>query len=196
MATAAGSGGSGGPEGKSNQPFREKLVLTWQCQVCMRDCVTVGDESRCICNHRLREHKLVTTRAGRQLYVCAVPRCKCKGFLYHVTTGSWNCRCRCKHRHTDHDPAKPPCVGAGGVVFVVVLALAAIFVGVGCSGGSSAAHEAHTWRAHEPMAHAHWLRSHSSATSLGVIDYAKSQLPLFPRPQVPLHQTWLSVHGI
>ena len=96
------------PPGSSCPPaegagWTETTVVVWQCQTCDRDCVGVGPASRCMCNHRLSEHKL---KGGR--YVCAVPRCPCRRFFYHVTTGSWNCRCRCKHKHTDHDCSKPP----------------------------------------------------------------------------------------
>ena len=96
------------PPGSSCPPaegagWTETTVVVWQCQTCNRDCVGVGPASRCMCNHRLSEHKL---KGGR--YVCAVPRCPCRRFFYHVTTGSWNCRCRCKHKHTDHDCSKPP----------------------------------------------------------------------------------------
>jgi hypothetical protein len=86
----------------------EALVVVWQCQTCARDCVAVGDESRCICNHRHREHTLTSKRGGQETFVCSVARCPCRRFFYHVTTGSWNCRCRCKHKHIDHDPSSAP----------------------------------------------------------------------------------------
>ena len=83
--------------------WAETTAISWSCKTCNRDCVGVGPASRCICNHRLSEHKEVKGR-----YVCAQPKCPCRQFFYHVTTGSWNCRCRCKHKHTDHDCSKPP----------------------------------------------------------------------------------------
>jgi hypothetical protein len=79
------------------EEWTEALVVSWQCQECERDCVPCGDESRCICNHRFREHKLVR-RGGREVHVCGVARCPCRRYFYHVTTGAWNCRCRCKHK--------------------------------------------------------------------------------------------------
>jgi hypothetical protein len=61
---ASAGGGDGeaeGAPGPSAPPPPRRVVrgLAWQCSGCdNRECVPIRAESRCLCGHRLKEHKL------------------------------------------------------------------------------------------------------------------------------------------
>jgi len=52
--------GTAGVHGRS----RTRQVLRWGCDDCGRECVPVRDESRCLCGHRLREHRKLPEEQG------------------------------------------------------------------------------------------------------------------------------------
>lgn len=75
-------------------------VIKWSCGECSNECIPIMRESRCLCGHRMKEHKL---DPRTNTFPCASRSCKCTHFFYLVAEGSWILRCRCKHKHTDHD---------------------------------------------------------------------------------------------
>lgn len=88
--------------------------VKWICIQCSNQCLPVIRESRCLCGHRLKEHKQGHTPSKEIRLPCSAKQCKCKCFLYIVAEGSWMLRCRCKHKHSEHDCSAPPfsCVNA------------------------------------------------------------------------------------
>jgi hypothetical protein len=86
-------------------PTKTVSVLAWVCSTCDAACVPIRSESRCICGHRLKEHK----EGGPGEHRCSARGCACAGFFFIVAEGSWILRCACKHKHTEHDPASHKC---------------------------------------------------------------------------------------
>ena len=76
-------------------------VIKWVCQECSNECIPVMRESRCLCGHRLKEHK--SNPKNKMSFPCSSKNCKCNHFFFLVAEGAWILRCRCKHKHTDHD---------------------------------------------------------------------------------------------
>jgi len=92
-------------------------IIKWSCQECSNECIPVMRESRCLCGHRLKEHKASTT--GKPAFPCSSRGCRCKHFLFLVAEGAWILRCRCKHKHIEHDCGPGPhkcdkCSGCSG----------------------------------------------------------------------------------
>lgn len=79
---------------------RSVPIIKWACQECHNECIPVMRESRCLCGHRMKEHKH-STKDNKS--PCASRGCRCNHFFYLVAEGAWILRCRCKHKHTDHD---------------------------------------------------------------------------------------------
>eukprot|EP00667_Euglena_gracilis_P020338 EG_transcript_22000 len=117
-------------------------ALHWKCQECLRNCVTIRPECRCLCGHRWREHQQTQGRT-----TCTVSRCACRNFFYIVAEGAWVLHCACKHKHTDHEPKAPhKCVkcaakGPGGCP-----AFASPWV---CNCDHPWARHHHVWEQHE-----------------------------------------------
>mmetsp|Transcript_22325 Transcript_22325/g.37348 ORF Transcript_22325/g.37348 Transcript_22325/m.37348 type:complete len:286 (-) Transcript_22325:1447-2304(-) len=86
-------------------------VIRWTCNECSNECIPIMRESRCLCGHRMKEHKFATNKRNEPVFPCASRNCKCAHFFFLVAEGSWILRCRCKHKHTDHDcaPGSHPC---------------------------------------------------------------------------------------
>lgn len=76
-------------------------IIKWACQECRNECIPVMRESRCLCGHRMKEHKL--NPKDNKTFPCASKGCRCNHFFYLVAEGAWILRCRCKHKHTDHE---------------------------------------------------------------------------------------------
>lgn len=58
---SAGGDADAGPGPSAAPPPQRRVVrgLAWQCGGCdNRECVPIRAESRCLCGHRLKEHKL------------------------------------------------------------------------------------------------------------------------------------------
>lgn len=92
-------------------------IIKWSCQECSNECIPVMRESRCLCGHRLKEHKASTT--GKPSFPCSSRGCRCKHFFFLVAEGAWILRCRCKHKHIEHDCGPGPhkcdkCSGCSG----------------------------------------------------------------------------------
>lgn len=92
-------------------------VIKWSCQECSNECIPVMRESRCLCGHRLKEHKATGDKKGT--FSCASRGCRCKHFFFLVAEGAWILRCRCKHKHIEHDCGPGPhkcakCAGCSG----------------------------------------------------------------------------------
>ncbi|KDO33831.1 hypothetical protein SPRG_01710 [Saprolegnia parasitica CBS 223.65] len=108
------------PISTASDPFArksfQKLVVKWSCTTCNRECIPVREESRCLCDHRLKEHPSsvddprVKDPAKFKAFACTTSRCVCKAFFYIVAEGAWILRCRCKHKHVEHDAGRPPFV--------------------------------------------------------------------------------------
>ena len=86
---------------------RQHLVCVWRCSSCSNDCNVMRSENRCICGHRLREHKPPSQTSSAPSMPCQAPRCACHNFFYMIAEGAWIIRCRCHHKHIEHD-ATPP----------------------------------------------------------------------------------------
>lgn len=76
-------------------------IIKWSCQECSNECIPVMRESRCLCGHRLKEHK--ASSSGKPSFPCSSRGCRCKHFFFLVAEGAWILRCRCKHKHIEHD---------------------------------------------------------------------------------------------
>ena len=93
-------------------------VIKWACTACNNECVPIVRESRCLCGHRMKEHKAPPAAGATNdrhedddiKLSCTARNCRCKHFFFLVAEGSWILRCRCKHKHTDHDCVTPPFV--------------------------------------------------------------------------------------
>lgn len=81
-------------------------IIKWSCQECSNECIPVMRESRCLCGHRLKEHKASTS--GKPYFPCSSRGCRCKHFFFLVAEGAWILRCRCKHKHIEHDCGPGP----------------------------------------------------------------------------------------
>jgi hypothetical protein len=90
--------------------MKRQLSVAWQCIQCSTECIPVRRESRCLCGHRLKEHKttISSSISGKNSIPCQSSRCPCKQFFFVVAEGAWVLRCRCKHKHTEHDCSSPP----------------------------------------------------------------------------------------
>ncbi|KAJ4457476.1 hypothetical protein PAPYR_7072 [Paratrimastix pyriformis] len=90
---------------------RRQMCASFYCNQCQRDCIPANSQSWCFCNHRYSAHD------PQNGFRCTAPRCPCKQFYFHVTSGSWQVRCQCKHKNIEHDVApphkckKPACAG-------------------------------------------------------------------------------------
>lgn len=80
---------------------RPVTIIKWTCSECSNECIPVMRESRCLCGHRMKEHR--SDPKNKLLFPCASRSCKCSHFFFLVAEGSWILRCRCKHKHIDHD---------------------------------------------------------------------------------------------
>lgn len=67
-----------------SQPFIEKTLPVWECGNCKKECLTVTEQSFCICNHRLNKHSYDTTSEKWQ---CSERSCKCTDYFYIVAQG-------------------------------------------------------------------------------------------------------------
>lgn len=88
------------------QDDRPATIIKWTCTECSNECIPVMRESRCLCGHRMKEHK--SNPKNNLMFPCASKSCKCTHFFFLVAEGSWILRCRCKHKHTDHDAGPGP----------------------------------------------------------------------------------------
>lgn len=81
------------------------------------DCILVGPQTQCFCQHRYHEHQtdfkeLPSTRPI--LLPCKVKGCPCSSFSYVPKNGSQSIRCGCKHVTDDHKAGHPfNCLKAG-----------------------------------------------------------------------------------
>lgn len=80
--------------------------LKWICNDCENECIPIVRESRCLCGHRLKEHKQNAKDPSK--FTCQKSGCNCRHFFFLVAEGSWILRCRCKHKHTDHNCSISP----------------------------------------------------------------------------------------
>ena len=78
----------------------QKDMLIWKCNDCNHECIPIRRESRCLCGHRMKEHKAI----GDNPYKCSARGCACSQFFFVVAEGAWVLKCRCKHKHVDHHP--------------------------------------------------------------------------------------------
>lgn len=93
-----------------------RCSVQWLCQECSppHACIPVRSESRCLCGHRYKEHKMQPPRPGEEVrpenvkYKCGCKGCACKHFFFIVAEGAWILRCRCKHKHIEHDCGSQP----------------------------------------------------------------------------------------
>ena len=112
-------------------------IIKWACSECSNECIPIMRESRCLCGHRMKEHKPSGSTTTSK-FPCSSKGCRCAHFFYLVAEGSWILRCRCKHKHTDHDcaPGEHKCSKCSGVG--------------GCSGFDSpwVCNCGHTWSSH------------------------------------------------
>lgn len=81
---------------------------SWSCDSCSTVCYPVMSESRCLCGHRSKEHKVNGVGPCSGSGSGSSSRCPCPHFYLVVAEGAWVVRCRCKHRHTEHDCRGPP----------------------------------------------------------------------------------------
>jgi hypothetical protein len=120
----------------SGAAWHSMLVPRWICGECSNECIPIMRESRCLCGHRMKEHK--SDPRNKQVFPCSTRSCRCAHFFYLVAEGSWILRCRCKHKHTDHDcgPGPHKCSKCSG-----------------CSGFDSpwVCNCGHTWSAHKQI---------------------------------------------
>lgn len=104
------------------------VYIGWRCEEYTWDCIRLGSNSRCFCNHSLHEHGQYN---GRSVKVkCCVINCPCKSFAFiperpkdigewwlqkrpgfDLTT--WRAKCKCKHTHITHDPETKICAVRG-----------------------------------------------------------------------------------
>lgn len=85
------------------KPLTTTAVIKWCCGECKNECIPVMRESRCLCGHRMKDHKQQEKEGKPTTFPCSSSKCKCKHFFYLVAEGAWILRCRCKHKHTDHN---------------------------------------------------------------------------------------------
>mmetsp|Transcript_43553 Transcript_43553/g.130613 ORF Transcript_43553/g.130613 Transcript_43553/m.130613 type:complete len:229 (-) Transcript_43553:57-743(-) len=94
------------------QPLTTKVLgHAWICGECNNECVPIRSESRCMCGHRLKEHRKL--KPGATEATCGVSKCQCSGFSFIMAEGAWILRCSCKHKHVEHDPKTHACNKAG-----------------------------------------------------------------------------------
>lgn len=89
--------------------MKNRLYVSWTSPSGM-DCVLVGPETECFCQHRYKQHKtdweqLPTSRPIA--LPCQVRGCPCPAYSYMVKNGGQPVRCHCKHLGTEHSPVPP-----------------------------------------------------------------------------------------
>eukprot|EP01025_Chloroclados_australasicus_P044972 TRINITY_DN489_c0_g2_i1.p3 TRINITY_DN489_c0_g2~~TRINITY_DN489_c0_g2_i1.p3 ORF type:complete len:151 (-),score=4.80 TRINITY_DN489_c0_g2_i1:484-936(-) len=88
--------------------MKTKLEWSWQCKLCQKECVPVRSESRCLCGHRLKNHR--PDDKNPNIFSCKEKGCRCPNFFFVVAQGAWILKCSCKHKHVDHDPETYACM--------------------------------------------------------------------------------------
>ena len=86
---------------------KQRLYSCWR-NVKGIDCKMIGPETKCLCDHRYKEHNhsdLVSFHIH-----CKQKKCKCPQFFYIPTYGSYDFKCLCKHSYKFHDPISHRCL--------------------------------------------------------------------------------------
>jgi hypothetical protein len=104
--TVFGSSSARVPVNATSQSGAPVTIIKWACTECSNECIPVMRESRCLCGHRMKEHR--SNPRNPLAFPCTSKSCKCTHFFYLVAEGAWILRCRCKHKHTDHDCGPGP----------------------------------------------------------------------------------------
>ncbi|PAA56001.1 hypothetical protein BOX15_Mlig008728g2 [Macrostomum lignano] len=89
--------------------IKNRLYVSWTSPSGM-DCVLVGPETECFCQHRYKQHKTDFEQlpSSRPIPLpCQVRGCPCPGYCYMPKNGGQPVRCHCKHLGTEHAPTPP-----------------------------------------------------------------------------------------
>lgn len=89
--------------------MKNRLYVSWTSPSGM-DCVLVGPETECFCQHRYKQHKTDFDQlpSSRPIPLpCQVRGCPCPGYCYLPKNGGQPVRCHCKHLGTEHTPTPP-----------------------------------------------------------------------------------------
>ena len=99
------------------------VYIGWRCPEYTWDCIRLGEDSRCFCNHKLSEHMPFI---GKTPLPCNSVKCTCKSFAFiperpedigewwlqkrpGFDIALWRAKCKCKHTHDKHDPRSRRC---------------------------------------------------------------------------------------
>jgi len=96
--------------------MKNRLYVSWVNTTGM-DCVMIGPETKCFCQHRYKEHQTDYKDLPNARPIptpCKQAGCPCSSFTYVPRNGSQSIRCGCKHTTEEHKPGKPfNCIKAG-----------------------------------------------------------------------------------
>ena len=67
----------------------------------------IGPETKCFCNHKLKDHDFTTNKAKK--VPCRAPKCKCRCFDHVPSHGAYDFKCLCKHSFKEHDTITRKC---------------------------------------------------------------------------------------
>lgn len=73
-----------------------RVFVTWRNSK-GRDCKAIGPATKCICDHRFKEHEYLNP-VDKQVR-CKIKGCKCRCFDYIPVHGSYDFKCLCKHSY-------------------------------------------------------------------------------------------------
>ncbi len=74
------------------------------------DCILVGPETPCFCQHRFKQHQTDFKDLPKSrpiLLPCKQAGCPCATFTYVPKNGSQAVRCNCKHASDEHKATNP-----------------------------------------------------------------------------------------
>ena len=89
--------------------LKNRVYVSWVNPTGM-DCVLIGPETQCFCQHRYKNHQTDFKELPKSrpiLLPCKEYGCPCATFTYVPKNGSQSIRCGCKHTTEDHKPCKP-----------------------------------------------------------------------------------------
>jgi|AntRauMFilla1563_2_1112583.scaffolds.fasta_scaffold69263_1 hypothetical protein len=81
---------------KAKEMRKDRLYVTWRCELSGIDCKSVGPASKCFCRHMYKQHStdnMTGEQAHKKDVHCKVPGCKCNQFEYIPGHGTWSIKC-------------------------------------------------------------------------------------------------------
>ena len=109
------------------------IYVGFRCPQFTWDCIRLGSNSRCFCDHALQEHDKYNARKVN--LKCKVDNCTCRSFQFipqrpedigefwlqkrpGFDVSKWRAKCRCKHTHVQHNPVSRKCMSRGCRCFI------------------------------------------------------------------------------